>query len=139
MAVNTADRVHAALMGSLMGSVAAYWVGYYTTDAVRTADDPAYEQFQRSFALAETTWVATGLAASERLWQGKSTAVPLGIATGSAAVFLGLVDVLWNIQHGKCAERTPEMGLETAINVICLTAGPATMVRLWRARDRLEG
>ena len=138
MPTNTADRVHAVLMASLMGTVAAYWVGYYTTDAVRTADDPAYEQFQRSFALAETYWVATGLAASRQLWRSKSSAVPLGIATGSAAVFLGLMDVHWNIQHGKYAERTPEMGLETAINIVCLTAGPATMVRLWRARERLE-
>lgn len=53
-------------------------------------------------------------------------------------VFLGLHGHLYNLEHGKYADTTPEMAVETAINVVCLTFGPFTMWRLWRIGRRLE-
>ena len=53
-------------------------------------------------------------------------------------VFLGGMDLLYNVQHRKFAERTPEMGLEAAIVSFSLLFGPITMVRMWRARHRLS-
>ena len=53
-------------------------------------------------------------------------------------VFLGLMDTLFNLEHGKYADITPEMAVETGINAVCLLFGPFTMIRLWRARGRLE-
>ncbi len=71
------------------------------------------------------------------LLRGHALAVPVGIAAGSAMVFLGCMDTLFNLEHAKYADGTPEMAIETAIDVICLTFGPFTMMRLWRIRDRL--
>ena len=77
------------------------------------------------------------LVAAHLLVRGRMAAVPIGIAAGSAMVFLGLMDTLYNLEHGQYAIRTPEMATETAINVVCLVFGPWTMVRLWGARRRL--
>ena len=68
-----------------------------------------------------------------------SAAVPVGIAAGSAMVFLGAMDTLFNLEHGKYADMTPEMAVETVINVVCFAFGSITMARLWRIRSRLAG
>jgi len=59
---------------------------------------------------------------------------PSASRRASAMVFLGLMDTLFNLEHGKYATMTGEMAVETAINVGCLTFGPVTIVRLWRAQ-----
>ncbi len=70
---------------------------------------------------------------------GWATAVVTGIAAGSAMVFLGAMDTLWNIQHGNYRRMTPEMLVESAINVASLVFGPLTMLRLWRRRHAFDG
>jgi hypothetical protein len=47
------------------------------------------------------------------------------------------MDTLWNLQHHAYRRRSPEMAIETAINLASLTFGPISMVRLWRRRDAL--
>jgi hypothetical protein len=71
------------------------------------------------------------------MWRGRPSAVGLGIAAGSASTFLGLMDVLYNLEHGKHGERSADMALETAFNVASLTLGPVTRTPMWRARHRL--
>jgi hypothetical protein len=44
---------------------------------------------------------------------------------------------LFNLEHGKYADMTPEMAVETMINVVCFAFGAITMARLWRIRSRL--
>jgi hypothetical protein len=135
---STGDRVHAALMLLAALGTVAYWTAYFAAGAVQTSDDPAYVAFENAFPLADGYMTACYVVAAVLLLRARATAVPAGIAAGSAMVFLGLMDTLFNLEHGKYAAMTPEMAVETAINVGCLTLGPATMVRLWRARRRLE-
>lgn len=60
-----------------------------------------------------------------------------GIAAGSATTFLGLMDVLYNVENGRYSDRSADVALETAVNVAAMTLGPITMVRMWRVRHRL--
>ena len=136
---SSGDRVHAALMLLAALGTVAYWTAWFTTGAVRTADDAAYVAFENAFPLADGYMSACYVVAAVLLLRGRASAVPVGIAAGSAMVFLGLMDTLFNLEHGKYTTMTGEMAVETAINVACLTFGPATIVRLWRARGRLEG
>jgi UDP-N-acetylmuramyl pentapeptide phosphotransferase/UDP-N-acetylglucosamine-1-phosphate transferase len=135
---SSGDRVHAALMLLAALGTAAYWTAWFTTGAVQTADDAAYVAFENAFPLADGYMAVCWVVAAVLLLRARATAVPVGIAAGSAMVFLGLMDTLFNLEHRKYAAMTPEMAVETAINVGCLTFGPATMVRLWRARGRLD-
>ena len=133
------DRIHAAAMVIVALGTIAYWAAYFGADAVQTASDPVYVGFENAFPAADGYMAACWLAAALLLRRGRAAAVPVGIAAGSAMVFLGAMDTLFNLEHGKYADMTPEMAVETVINVVCLTFGPYTMVRLWRARRRLEG
>jgi len=134
----TVDRVHAALMGLAALGTAAYWLAYFGWGGVRTGKDAVYVAFENAFPLADAYMAACYLAAGAKLWRGRPGAVLLGIAGGSAMVFLGFLDVLFNLQHGKYADMTPAMAVETAINAYCLSFGPYTILRLWRARHRFE-
>lgn len=133
-----ADRVHAGAMVVVALGTIAYWVAYFAVGTVQTASDPVYVGFENSFPAADGYMAACWLAAAALLWRGRATAVPVGIAAGSAMVFLGLMDTLFNLEHGKYAAMTPEMAIETVINVACLSFGPFTMIRLWRIRARLD-
>lgn len=115
----------------------AYWVEFFTTKKVRTSDDPAYVDFERAFVLADSYMAAAFLVAARRLSKGRPDAVAFGIAAGSAMTFLGGMDLLYNLQHHKFADRTPEMAVESAIVATSLTFGPFTMLRMWRSRGRL--
>jgi len=117
----------------------AYWLAYFAAGVVQTAQDAVYTGFENAFPLADGYMTAAYVAAAILLLRGHVLAVPVGIAAGSAMVFLGAMDTLFNLEHGKYADMTAEMAIETAINVACVTFGPATMVRLWRIRGRLAG
>jgi hypothetical protein len=136
-AVTTGDRVNAVALGLGGAAMIGYWVSFFTNGAVRTSDDRAWLDFEKSFVLADSYLAAVGLAAAPQMWRGRPPAVGLGIAAGSATTFLGLMDLLYNIQHGLYSDRSSEMKLETALNVASLVLGPLTMVRMWRARHRL--
>jgi len=133
------DRAHAVLMLVVAAGTLAYWLAYFFAGAVQTADDAVYTGFENAFPLADGYMTVAYVVAATLLLRGRVLAVPAGIAAGSAMVFLGAMDTLFNLEHAKYADMTPEMAVETAINVVCLAFGPWTMVRLWRIRGRLAG
>jgi hypothetical protein len=64
--------------------------------------------------------------------------VPAGIAAGSALVFLGLLDVLFDLEQGLYARHSAAMAVESVINVFCLLVGPFLMRYFWRHRHGLD-
>jgi nicotinamide riboside transporter PnuC len=136
--VTRADRVHAILMLVAALGTLAYWTAYFTAGAVQTSNDPAYLAFENAFPLADGYMAACLVVAAILLVRGNPTAIPFGIAAGSAMVFLGAMDTLFNLEHGKYADMTAEMAVETIINLVSFSFGPFTMIRLWRARRRLD-
>lgn len=133
------DRVHAFLMTGAAAATVAYWLEFFTTGKVKTSDDQSYFDFERAFPLADAYMAGAFALAAHNLRRQRLDAVPTGIAAGSAMVFLGGMDLLYDLQHRKFAERTPEMAVEAGIVAFSLVFGPATMLRLWRARHRLSG
>lgn len=132
------DRLHAAAMTTAAIVTMSYWVDYFAKGHVRSSEEPSYVAFENAFPLADLYMAACFLVSARQLRRGKAAAVATGIAGGSAMVFLGAMDTLWNIQHRNYRRLTPEMRLESAINLTCFVFGPLTMVRLWRRRPALD-
>ncbi len=116
----------------------AYWVAFFSSDLVQASAEPCYLTFERAFPAADAWTAVAAIVAGLALLGRRPTAVLFGIAAGSGFVFLGLMDVLYNLEHGMYAVRTAEMAYETLINVVCLTLGPATMLCVWRWRTALD-
>ena len=131
---SVSDRIHAVTMLAGATAIVAYWTDWFTRGTVKVADDPEYITFEESFPLADAYLAACLLLSGHALWRGRPAAVPLGIAGGSAAVFLGLMDLLFDIRRGNLRDSTMERQTEKAIIAACLTLGPWTMARLWRRR-----
>jgi hypothetical protein len=73
-------------------------------------------------------------AAAIGLLRRRSWAVPAGIAAGSATIFLGLMDVTFDVEQGLYSPMSAAVVSEIAINVFCLVAGPSLIVWFWRRR-----
>lgn len=129
--------MHAWMMRLVALATVAYWVEFFTSGKVRTSEESGYVDFERAFVLADGYMAVAFLLAARRLSRSRSEAVVVGVAAGSAMTFLGCMDLLYNLQHRKFADRTPEMMVESGIVAVSLTFGPWTMLRMWRARHRL--
>jgi hypothetical protein len=133
-----ARRTLAAVL--LLGGIGTilYWVAFFTSGVVQATQDPCYLAFERAFPAADAWTAATAIAAGSAFWRRRPGAVLFGIAAGSGFVFLGLMDVLYNLEHGMYAVHTAEMANEIVINVFCLTVGPAAIAYAWRNRRDLD-
>jgi hypothetical protein len=133
-----ARAVTALLVVTAAGTV-AYWVAFFAAGGtLHSSDTDAYLAFERAFPAADA-WMATAaISAAVGLARRRSWAVLAGIATGSALVFLGLLDVLFNVEQGLYGTRSGAMAVEVVINVFCLATGPFLLAYFWRSRDRLR-
>jgi len=135
---STGARTLAMLLLIAGGATFAYWIAFFSSDLVQAMSEPCYLVFERAFPAADAWAAAAAILAALGLLRRRPEAVLFGIATGSAYTFLGLMDVLYNLEHGMYALHTAEMAYETLINVVCLTLGPATMLCVWRWRRRFD-
>jgi len=115
-----------------------YWVLFFATGVVQTSEDPLYLGFERAFPAADAWLGIAAIVCAEGLRRRRGTAVLYGIAAGSAFMYLGLMDMLYDLQHGVYVEFSPEMATEVAIVVCCLVFGPLLMRYVWRHRGWLD-
>lgn len=131
------NRIHAALMIAIAGLAYAGWVVYWTTDVFVKVDDPFWNRYEDTFVASDLLMGSAFLATGALLLKKRSLAVPFGIAAGGAMIFLGSLDVLFNVQSGHYRTLDPVTIFEIGINVLSLTFGLWTIVRLWRWRNDL--
>lgn len=114
-----------------LGTV-AYWVTYFTSGATHVRSDEIYLAFENAFPLADGWMTVCYLLAAYFLWRNDRRAVLWGIAAGSAMIFLGCMDLLFNLEQAHFrAPISAEMWAEIVIVVFCLAFGPFTIWRLW--------
>ena len=57
-----------------------------------------------------------------------------GLVAGSSFVYLGLLDVLYDLENNKYASIGSAMAVEAIINLFSLSFGPFLIIYLWRHR-----
>jgi hypothetical protein len=126
------------LLALTAAGTAAYWIGFFAAgEALHSSDTDVYLAFERAFPAADA-WMATAaLAAAVGLARRRPWAVAAGIAAGSALIFLGLMDVSFNLEHGLYASPSGAMAVEVAINAFCLATGPLFVTWFWHHRAHL--
>jgi hypothetical protein len=115
----------------------AYWAVFFTTGEVQARNDLVYLAFERSFPLADGWMAFCALAGAIGLWRRRDTGFLFGLLAGSSSIFLGLMDVLFNLNEGNYALGGAEMAVEIAINLATLSLGAVVIVYLWRNRSNL--
>jgi len=114
-----------------------YWVVYFTSGAVQAESSEVYIAFEDAFPAADGWMTLACFLAGAGLLRGRAWGLLFGVAAGSAMIFLGLMDVLFNLQHGMYALGGVEMAIETVINVWTLGFGSFVIWFLWSRRRLL--
>ena len=128
--------VIALLWVSAVGAI-LYWAVFFTSGEVRSTEEACYLAFERAFPAADG-WLATLCAlAAEGLRRRREWTVLWGVAAGSAMVYLGCMDVLYNLENGMYARMNAAVAGEVLINVWCLSLGPFLLAYFWRHRRSL--
>jgi hypothetical protein len=112
-----------------------YWLlFFFVPEAVRSSDTPEYLAFESAFPAADLWMALAALLAGLGLWRLKSSAMLWSLLAGSALIFLGLMDVLYNLENNMYALGGSEMAIEAVINVWCLAFGSFVIWYAWRHR-----
>ncbi len=115
----------------------AYWAVFFTTGEVQARNDLVYMAFERSFPLADGWMALCALIGAIGLWRRKDWGFLFGLLSGSSSIFLGLMDVLFNLNEGNYTLGGAEMAVEIAINMATLSLGTGVILYLWRNRSKL--
>ena len=135
--IRGAGPLAVALFVGGLGTI-LYWVDFFAGEHVQASGDRCYLVFERAFPAADGWTAVAALAAAVGLWRGQPSAVLFGIAAGSGFIFLGLMDILYNLENGMYRVRGVEMAFEIFINLFCMTVGPAAIAFVWRHRRRFD-
>jgi hypothetical protein len=117
----------------------AYWIIWFFVNRewLASLDTPSYYVFQNAFPAADG-WLtlACGMGGWS-LWKRRPTALFWLLAGGSAAVYLGLMDVLFDLENGVYLAPRGDwgaVGTEIAINVYSLGVGAWALWFGWAHR-----
>lgn len=106
--------------------VALFWVSFVGEFKQLPA---AMVDFEWSFIVPDLLWiVAPFLVASHWLLTGNRKGRPATAVAGGAMVYLGLLDVAYNVRHGQYS--TARGLLDASVNLACLVFGA---VNIWFA------
>lgn len=116
-----------------------YWIAWFADRAVvASAHSAGYISFEQSFPLADGWLAGSAVMAALTLRRGHPSALIWLAAVGGAALYLGALDILYDLQHGIYA--TGGSGaIELGINLVTVLSGIGAMRFCWRFRDELLG
>ena len=126
-----------AVVGALV--TIAYWVIWFfvNRDWLAAAHTESYYAYENSFPLADA-WLTFCLgAAAIALWKRRESAMLWLLAGGSAALYLGGMDILFDLENGIYLAPTGDWGsvvVELLINAFCVIGGAVAVVYAWRQR-----
>lgn len=113
-----------------------YWIAFFAVpEAIQTRpEDPVYVAFEQAFPLADAWLVVAATLGAIGLRRMRDWGFLFTLLAGSAAIFLGLMDLLFDLEHGIFVPLTGEALIELAIVVLLLVLGPFVTVAMWRQR-----
>jgi len=130
-----------AAVGALF--TVAYWVIWFfvNRDWLASAHSETYYAYENSFPLADA-WLTWCLAAAAfALWKRRQNAMLWLLLGGSSAIYLGGMDILFDLENGIYRAPTGDWGavaVEVLINAFCLIGGGVAVVYGWRQRRYFE-
>jgi hypothetical protein len=98
----------------------------------------AWFAWEMSFPLADGWMAATAILGAVGLWRMRPTGLLFGLVSGSAMVFLGLMDVLFFLQNGLYLPLAGEVAVELFIHIWTAAFGLFVIAYIWAQRALLN-
>jgi hypothetical protein len=110
-----------------------YWVDFYVTGGVHVIKDDWYVKFQNAFPAADMWMSICAIVGAIGLITGQTYGLLFALLAASSLIFLGLMDVTFNIQNKlyRLVATSGQMRFEVFLNIYALGFGIALIVCLW--------
>jgi len=120
------------LIGTAIGLI-YYWIDFYIKGGVQAINEDWYMRFEKAFTAADLWTAACALVGAIGLLAGQTYGVIFAFITASSLIFLGLMDVTFNIQNKlyRLIGKSSQMKFELFINFWTLGFGIALIVLFW--------
>lgn len=130
--------IAAVLEVVLAVGIVLFWVVFFTAGEVHMSDPQLKEKylaFESAFPVPDAYLVIVLVVGSIGLWRQKSYGRLFSLIGGASLVFLGLLDVSFNTQHGIYRLGLGEAVLNLFINLMCLGVGVFLILTVWKHRE----
>jgi len=117
--------------------VPLYWILWFAspesiqTFAPGSSEYPAYVTFEQAFVLADSWLALAALIGVIGLLRMRQWGILFMLLAGGSAIFLGLMDLLYDLQHSVFVPLTLEAAIELAIIVLLLGLGTCVIFLGW--------
>jgi hypothetical protein len=116
----------------------AYWLlFFFVPGSVQSSGDACYLTFERSFPVADAWMALCTLLCAAALLRRRAISLLWGLLGASAMLYLGCMDVLYDLENGIYAHFSADMAVEAVINVFSLAVGAGFIWWFWRQRATL--
>jgi hypothetical protein len=135
-------RLAFALQLFAVAATTFYWIVWFFINRAWLAnqDTPAYYAFENAFPLADAWMALASLGGAIALHRRRPTALLFMLLAGSASIYLGLIDVLYNLENGVYAAASGgSLAVEIVINLLSFIIPIYIIAFAWRARHALLG
>lgn len=132
--------VAAVLELVLVVGIVLFWVAFFTADEVHINDPRLKEKylaFESAFPIPDAYLSIVLVIGSIGLWRKKSYGRLFSLIGGASLIFLGLLDISFNTQHGIYRLGLEEAALNLFVNLMCLGVGVFLVLTVWKYREDL--
>lgn len=122
---------------ALAVGIVSFWIAFFTTDLV-SIDDPhlkeIYLAFESAFPVPDVYLSIVLTIGGIGLLRKRSYGYFFSLMGGASLIFLGLLDISFNIQHGIYLTGVAEGIMNILINLLCFGGGIFLVLIIWKKR-----
>lgn len=107
-----------------------FWIGFFTIGLAPEKPPECYFVFEHSFPPPDVLLAITLIFSGILLGKGKGLGKVLSLVSAGALIFLGVLDISFNIQNGMYLISTMDLILNAFINLWCVLFGLVIILRL---------
>jgi len=107
-----------------------FWIGFFTIGLAPENPPQCYFAYEHSFPLPDIILSIAIIASGILLLKNKESGRILSLVCAGGLMFLGLLDFSFNIQNGIYMISTPDLILNTFINIWCVAFGMALYLKM---------
>lgn len=137
MKFSKAIKKAAAAELAIAAGILLFWISFFSFDLVSIRDPhlkEIYLGFESAFPFADICLAGVLIAGGIGLLKKASYGVLFSLLGGAALVFLGLLDLSFNVRHGIYLLGIGEAMINLFINTVCLGAGLFLVRATWKNR-----
>jgi hypothetical protein len=120
------------LIGTAIGLI-YYWIDFYAKGGVQAVNEDWYIRFEKAFTAADLWTALCAIVGAIGLLRGQTYGALFALITAASLIFLGLMDVTFNIQNKlyRLVRTSGQMKFELFINLWTLGLGITLLLLFW--------